>query len=241
MVFHIDTHLKIVCNPLVESMFIDSFVFYFKKALITFLLFYIISNRVTAYNDVNPIFFSIFIVQEGWHTGIVLETASIPDSLWQGINQFQHHNYLDIGWGDEAFYQEPGINVILALRAILFPTKSVIRIHGFRTDPVLYYESYATLFELKLTQEQYYTLIRFIANSFIRKEDGKIILSTLQESYKNYFLSKRYYHLFRTCNTWVCLALKESSVPVRSSGILTRRQLIRQLNRLDRSVIRRIH
>lgn len=228
-------------NSLLENMFVDAFAFCLKRVFITFLIFYIISNRVVAYNDVNTKHFSIFIVQEGWHTGIVLETTTIPDSLWNGINQFQHYNYLDIGWGDEAFYQEPGINVLLAFRAILFPTQSVIRIHGFRTDPVLYYESYASLFKLKVTQEQYYNLIRYIANSFIRNEDGKIILSKLQGNSNNYYLSKKYYHLFRTCNTWVCLALKESSIPVRSSGILTRQQLIRQLKRLDRNIISRIH
>ena len=71
------------------------------------------------------------------------------------------------------FHQEPGISIILAIRAVLIPTQSVIRIHAFQTHPELYYGSFASLFEVKLSNDQYNSLISFISNSFIRDKDGE--------------------------------------------------------------------
>lgn len=140
----------------------------------------------------------------------------------------------------KAFYQEPGISIILAIRAVLIPTQSVIRIHAFQTHPELYYGSFASLFEVKLSNDQYNSLISFISNSFIRDKDGETILSHCMQVTETFSLQRKY-HLFRTCNTWVCMALKESNVPFRSVGIVTRRQLARQFNRLDQKIVRKIH
>ncbi len=196
---------------------------------------------ISALGEVIPHNHTIYVVQEGWHTGIILETATIPDSIWHDKERYNDKKYLDIGWGDEAFYQEPSISIILAIRAVLIPTQSVIRIHAFQTHPELYYGSFASLFEVKLSNDQYNSLISFISNSFIRDKDGETILSPLHAGNRNFFLAKRKYHLFRTCNTWVCMALKESNVPFRSVGIVTRRQLARQFNRLDQKIVRKIH
>jgi len=220
---------------------LNPLIFYSKTVITLLITFCLLCNRVVAYSYQNSGNYTIYIVQEGWHTGIVLETNAIPDSLWHGISRFRQHVYLDIGWGDEFFYQEPGTNILLALRAAIFPTKSVIRVHGFRTDPIYYFSASATLFQMAVSPEQFYSLVNFIASSFIRDNNDEIILSERQERVKIFYMSKQHYHIFRTCNSWVCKALKESSIPIRSAGIITKWQLIRQLNRLDDKAIRRIH
>lgn len=186
--------------------------------------------------DLSSDYYSFYIVQEYWHTGIIIETSLVPDSLWPNLKHFRIHRYLDIGWGEEFFYQEPETNAFHALRAVLWPTPSAIRVHGFITDPKVYYGTYATLFEIKATPEQFYHLITFIANSFKHDDDGNLVPSYTS----NFFKAKRSYHLFRTCNTWVCKGLKGSGYKVRYRGVITRRQLIRQVKRLDADIVERI-
>ncbi len=183
-----------------------------------------------------PEYYSFYIVQEYWHTGIIVETALVPDSLWPSVMQFRNHRYIDIGWGEEFFYQEPETNAFHALRAVLWPTPSAIRVHGFRTEPSLYYGTYATLFKIKATPEEFYHLIKFIANSFKYDDDGNIIPSHTS----SFFKAKRNYHLFRTCNTWVCKGLSSSGYRVRYRAVITRRQLVRQVRRINTDNIERI-
>lgn len=213
---------------------------HFVKAIIIakFILVSIINATASTYNtqSSSPEYYSFYIVQEYWHTGIVIETALVPDSLWPNLKHFRSHRYLDIGWGEEFFYQEPETNAFHALRAVLWPTPSAIRVHGFITDPKVYYGTYATLFEIKATPEQFYHLITFMANSFKHDDDGNLVPSYTS----NFFKAKRNYHLFRTCNTWVCKGLKGSGYKVRYRGVITRRQLIRQVKRLDADIIERI-
>lgn len=175
---------------------------------------------------------TIYILQQAWHTGIVLKTSTVPDSLWPGVSQFARNRYLDIGWGDEAYYQEPGVNIPLALRAVLIPTQSVIRVRGFWYHPEEVYGTNSSLFKLALNRDQYYRLIRFIANSFTLGPDGNPMLSQRKAGTNDFFLAHGKYHLFNTCNTWVALALRASTFPVRTCFIITRGQLARQLKRI---------
>jgi hypothetical protein len=45
------------------------------------------------------------IMQQVWHTGLVLDVSTIPDSL-RALAYFKRENhYIEVGWGDEAFFQ----------------------------------------------------------------------------------------------------------------------------------------
>ena len=70
--------------------------------------------------------FEIFVVQEGWHTGIIFKTNDIDSTIWPEIVHYRNKKFVDIGWGDEKFYQVPGYPFFAAARAVLFPTQVLL-------------------------------------------------------------------------------------------------------------------
>ncbi len=174
---------------------------------------------------------TIYIVQEAWHTGIVIKTASVSEKIWPEIKNYTHYKYVDISWGDEKYYQTPGIQILLAARAILFPTNSVLRTMGFNKSLQKLYAR-PNIMQLVLDRVEMRRLCRFVNLSFRRNEKAQIIQSTVGNT-GHFFLAKRKYHLFRTCNTWVLLALKKAGMNVNSFMGLTAGQLFRRLEKLE--------
>lgn len=172
---------------------------------------------------------TIYVVKEGWHTGIILKTSAVPPGIFPEIKNYDHVSHIDIGWGDEKFYQAESTPVGLAARAILFPTSAVIQVFELKW-PVE--EFYAHREQILLDSLEFHALCHFISDSFQRDKEGKIIPSAVYDPTDVYFKAQRKYHLFRTCNTWVALALKEAGLDVRSFLVLTSGQLFRQLEHL---------
>ncbi len=181
--------------------------------------------------DHEPDRYVVTIVQEGWHTGIVLKTDEVPSSHFKEIENFSSYKYLDVSWGDEKYYQHPGTNIWLAVKAILAPTPAVIRLYPFHREPGQVFPN-STIIEITMDQKKFRSLCRFISNSFIRDKSGEIITSKIYNA-DDFFLAKRKYWLFRTCNTWVALALKGSGFDISSCCLVTANQLFRRLNKLD--------
>jgi len=173
---------------------------------------------------------TVYIVQAGWHTGILLNTSSVPAVIFPEIENYRYASYIDIGWGDEKFYQAEGIPIGLALRAVIFPTSSVIRIVGYRSPIEKLYVN-GRKEAIILDSTGFSDLLNFISGNFKRDSIDRIIPSKVYGTSNIFFESTNKYHLFRTCNTWVASALKESGVEIRSCCILTARQLFRKIKK----------
>ncbi len=176
--------------------------------------------------------YEVFVIQERWHTGIVFNTADIDPDIWPEVNNYDHKNFIDIGWGDEKFYQATGNPVLLAARAVLWPTQSVLQIFPFSTPLRSAYGRQGIILRIPVTNEQLKHLASFVKESYKRDEYGNPQFSIVYGVSEHHFLATRKYHLFRTCNTWVALAFKRSGFKIRSFGILNARQLFRQLSRI---------
>src|SRR5690554_2778052 len=70
----------------------------------------------------------IYLSSIGWHTGIVVPAYTLPDSLWGEKLPYADNFYLEIGWGDEDFFTHPGFNLWYAIKAVFWPTSSVLHI-----------------------------------------------------------------------------------------------------------------
>jgi len=173
--------------------------------------------------------FEIFVVQEDWHTGIIFKTNDVDSTIWPEIVHYQNKKFVDVGWGDEKFYQVPGYPVFVAARAVLFPTQSVLRIFPYNTPILSAYFENSRILKFNITRQELDSLSKFIAESYKRDENGNAHISELYDNNDYYFLANRKYHLFRTCNTWVALVFKESGFDVRSFFVLYGKQLLRQL------------
>ena len=174
---------------------------------------------------------TIYIAKTDWHVGIILKVDKQLISKIDAVNDFKYYENVDIGWGDAEFYQSSDdFDLLLAAKAILFPTPSVIRIQGYSIpiDQIFKYRDYA--FELELNNLQYLRLCSFIAESF-KRDSANALINTLQKynGVVKFYSSIHKYHLFNTCNTWVGEALEFSGLEINSSKITTAEQLYEEL------------
>lgn len=175
---------------------------------------------------------SVYIVQAGWHTGIVLETADIPFDIFKEAQPYTRDKYLDVSWGEEKYYQIPEPGIFLSASTILWPTRAAISMTAYSREIKNYYRK-PIILEITITKEAYFALCNFLSDAFQRDKTGKIIPSTFYRDSSGFFLAKRKYSMFRTCNTWVALALKKSGLEISPFLLVTTRQLFRRLNKLD--------
>lgn len=174
---------------------------------------------------------SIYIAKNDWHVGILLEINENLISKVNEIKQFESFNYVDIGWGDEEFYQSPSdFDLFLAAKAVLIPTPSVVRVQGYdRTlEQIINWRDYT--FKVELTDLQYDKLCSFISSSFKKDSNNQLLITSENYGGKVRFFSSKYnYHIAYTCNTWVAEALEFSGLDVESSNVVTAENLMGEL------------
>ncbi len=157
---------------------------------------------------------TIYLVNHGWHAGIVLRRADIPDNIWPKLENFPDQEYLEVGWGDMDFYQIPDPHLGHILKAALLPTASVLHIVGFNGHVPAYFP-YSEIIRIELSSAGFERLSRTIASSFALDKAGNTT-SPSPGRYGNsrFYLSRETYHLFNTCNVWTARALRTAGLPI---------------------------
>ena len=173
---------------------------------------------------------TIHIIKDQWHTAFVIPVNDSLVSHLPAVKHFKEFNVVDIGWGDEEFFQAPSTDAYLAAKAILYPTDSVVRIAGMsrNTDRIIKWVDYCV--ELKISAPQYLKLCKFINESFQINNDSTLIITSKRPSGEViFFKSNLKYHLFYTCNTWIGRALESIGYDIDTSGLITAEQLFYEL------------
>jgi len=166
--------------------------------------------------------FTIYFIKQNWHTAIVFETKDLNPDIFCEYKNFKYYNLIDIGWGDEEFYQHPGFDLGLAIKALFYKTPSALRIEGINLFKENYFNLSEIVVELKITKDQLFRICEFINNSFLLDEDQKpIILSKKAEDKIVFYKAKDYYYIFNTCNTWLANGLKKAGFEIEDNIILT--------------------
>jgi len=157
---------------------------------------------------------TIYLVNHGWHAGIVLRRADIPDNIWPKLGNFPDMEYLEVGWGDKDYYQIPDPHLGFILKAALLPTASVLHIVGFNGHVPAYFP-YSEIIRIELSSTGFELLSRTIASSFALDKAGNTT-SPSPGLYGNsrFYLSRETYHLFNTCNVWTARALRTAGLPI---------------------------
>lgn len=175
---------------------------------------------------------TVYIVQRDWHTGIVVEKTRLDSQVWQHIPVVEDVQFADVSWGDQRFYQAYRGSFWLAAQAVLWPTKAVIRTMKVSVPVKKAYPA-SRIIALGVKKEQYARLCDFISASFARDKQNTIIPSTGFAYSIGFYVARRKYHLFRTCNTWVALALQQAGLDIHPFGVLNANQLFRRLEHLE--------
>ena len=171
-----------------------------------------------------------YVINYSWHTGFILPVDETLIEKIPAASSFGSYDFIDIGWGDEEFYQTPGIDYYLAAKAVLIPTSSAIRIAGYKFDLELIKTMSDYLVEFKVGRQEYLKLLNFIDDSFDKNEtDGVFLLTESSGGRIKFFASHKFYHLFNTCNTWIAEGLKHAGLDISASLVIQSEDLFKEI------------
>jgi len=165
---------------------------------------------------------TIYLIKQRWHTAVVFHANDVDTLIFPEIKYFQGAELIDIGWGDEAFYQHPDFDWDLAYQALFHSTPSTLRVEGIFISKKQYFDLSEIVVELKIIDDQLKVLLEYISNTIWKNENGKDeVLSTQYLERVYFFKANGNYHLFNTCNTWLAKGLNSSGFEIKDDIILT--------------------
>ncbi|MCW8934326.1 MAG: TIGR02117 family protein [Gammaproteobacteria bacterium] len=163
----------------------------------------------------------IYIVSHGWHTGFVVPAKKIQNQLPELRKRFGDILYIEFGWGDKDFYQAEEVTTGITLKAVLWPTESVIHAVALPEKPDRYFAN-SMVETLCLSGKEYSSLLRFISESFYKDEHGEI-LKYESGIYGNsqFYKGVGNFYLMNTCNKWTAKGLKSAGMDISPTFKLT--------------------
>ncbi len=187
---------------------------------LVFLYLLVLSIDVYRMQKYNPLgsarLCTVRVFAFGWHSGIVLDMNEIPKADQPYFSLFARHRWVEISWGDDAFYrnQNKTFSWPLAIRAIVWPTKSVLHVVGYDMPPHAIY-GMARVQKIPVDARKFRHLLKFVTSYFTG--DSAVPYDIVERGLygDSWFLkSKRKYVFPFTCNVWTAQALKEAGLPL---------------------------
>jgi len=173
----------------------------------------------------------LHVVRHGLHSGIVVRAADVPEGAWPVRRDLAGAEYLEVGWGDRAYYQAPDPSLLLGLRALLWPTASALHMVAF-SGPLRSNFPAAEIVTLKVSLQGLDRLVAAVAASHELDAAGRpILLGPGLYGTSRFYASRDSFHLFATCNVWTAAMLREAGVPVSPLLSQTSGGLFAQLRR----------
>ncbi len=171
---------------------------------------------------------TIHVVSNGWHTGIVVARALVPEGRIPEAEDFPEAQFLEFGWGDREYYPNPRPSLGAALAAGLVPTDSVVHLAGLGRPPQA--GNGIEVIRLDVDAGGLARMIAAIDDAFDRgaARRADILTEGLHTQGKFYPAHGRF-HLFNTCNTWVARKLRAAGVALSSGGVVTAGDLMGRL------------
>lgn len=171
---------------------------------------------------------TIYIVNHGLHTGIVLPKKD-ADPYIHSFDDFKSASYLEVGWGDETYYQSEKDTLWMGIRALFWPTDSVLHVAALQTDPETYFPNNEVI-ELTLSKRGFIRLVEFIDRSFALNEKKQIIkLGSGLYGTSSFYRAEGRFHLFNNCNSWSAKAIRSSGFPISTFYVFSADDLMYQL------------
>lgn len=160
------------------------------------------------------------VVDEGWHTGLILPIADIQGPLSALRPWFPHARFLIIGFGNRSYYIDTHPGIFTGLRA-LFPSPGVLYIQAVRSRSDLTAQFPTQIYWGYLSRTGLHHLRDYLARSLNYNAKGTLQpLPTGHTRSGRFFASPLTYDALHTCNTWTMATLQAGGLPVHQSGII---------------------
>lgn len=158
----------------------------------------------------------IYVINHGWHTGIAVRRANIPEGVWPEHADFADSEYVEVGWGDREFYTAPEGTLGLALKAVFWPTQGVLHVVGF-DGPVQQFFRQREIVEILVSDRGFHRLAVFIGDAYAKDGSGRtMVVGRGQYANSRFYVAREKYFLLKTCNTWTARALRSAGLPITS-------------------------
>lgn len=169
---------------------------------------------------------SIYVVNQGWHAGLIVRRADIPAGLWPEKTDFPAADYLELGWGDWDYYQADVPGLWMTLKAALWPTASVLHVAGVQGTVADRYGGFEII-RLDVAGSRFVRLAAYIDRSFARNNRARVRpLGPGWSGDSLFYPARGKFHLFNTCNGWIASALEASGYPMGLLWPITADQLM---------------
>lgn len=178
---------------------------------------------------------SIYVSSLSWHTGIVVPAASFPDTIWREGHHYGDAQYLEIGWGDADYFTHEGFNLWYALKAVFWPTPSVIQIKPINRKVENYYTN-TDVAKIDVDDEQLQRLVNFLVEELQLDEDGKVIPVT-EGTGNTFYKSSSSYYFPENSNVWAARALKEAGFSISPFWHQTTGQVVKKAGKIGEMII----
>jgi uncharacterized protein (TIGR02117 family) len=170
----------------------------------------------------------IWVASNGWHSGIVLARADVPESVIPEIADFPHARFFEFGWGDAEFYPAREAGAWLALRAA-FPGPAVMHVAGLPDHPARLWPQ-VTILPFAVDTQGLRRLLVFLRHSFDRAGAGRAEVTARGiYPFSLFYPATGRFHLFNNCNTWTAQALTAMGLGTSLGGVNTAEELISRI------------
>src|SRR5882724_5726107 len=178
----------------------------------------------------------IYVINHGWHTGIALRRADLPEGVWPELPDLADSEYVEVGWGNREFYMAPEGTLGLALKAVLWPTPSVLHVVGF-DGAVQEFFRQREIVEILVSDRGFQRLAAFIGDAYAKDGSGRgMMLGRGQYANSRFYAAREKYSLLKTCNTWTARALRSAGLPITSLYAASAGNVMEQARPLGRRV-----
>lgn len=171
--------------------------------------------------------FDVFLISNGYHTGIAIPHAPLADFARQNGNaalatvaeRFSGYPYVEIGWGEEQFYAAvPTVAHMtfgLAVKALFWPANaSVLHVVGLQDEPRQVFRS-ADIVPVKLSEAGFAAMVKAIDGTFERSGAPPVpqVLGKGLYGPSLFYRAQRRFHIFNVCNHWAADMLSAAGLP----------------------------
>jgi uncharacterized protein (TIGR02117 family) len=170
----------------------------------------------------------LWVVSNGWHSGIALTRADVPEAIIPEIADFPHVRFFEFGWGDAEFYPAREAGFWLTLRAA-FPGPAVMHVSGLPDHPARIWPN-VTILSFTVNTEALSRLLAFLRDSFDRAGAGRAVVSARGiYAYSLFYPATGRFHVFNNCNSWTAQALTAMGLGASLAGVNTADDLISRI------------
>ena len=171
---------------------------------------------------------TIHLSSHGWHTGVIVSRVDIPTNVWPAQRDFGEFASLEVGWGDDGFYRSEKITATIAVKALFWPTPSVLHVVGFNGPPEREFAE-SQVIRVELSEEGFAGLCAQIDHEFTQTRQGKPIpLGPGLYGESEFYRANQSYYFPKTCNWWTARTLRAAGCPITPLWSVTAGNVMRQ-------------